>query len=441
MGRETFFPRENPLGGKIVPPRNNLRRSPKKSPPRNNSVKEAKHAHVKTTRYQIPEVPLQYHNKTQAMTIDRHQAITKPLHFQTESSARRMVALSWLLAFVVAIPQLLIFVEEERRSKTGAVKRVCVSQGYTAEWQRQAYVTWLALYVLVAPTIIISYCYIRIVWTLWHTESTCPTGQNYSRTRTDTISKAKIKTIKMTVCIIIGFVTCWTPYFVVTLHDVYTGKSLPDVAYVIAETMALFNSAFNPIVYGLFSVKTKRGVREVCCCQDSARSHSTFSSSVTPRTDLESVADGNSPYRLHAVSTRNRQTNGNGETRRSVEMCLLTAVGGCDAHRQSVGTSAARRRVTLASVQTGCRRIAPTSLFDSKASESQQVLRHREEGWVESAYDDAGWSLMSQQIRTRFVFESPSSSVMPAPGGVHKSAFLPLGTAEDPFLKHALKHA
>ncbi|XP_019625479.1 PREDICTED: neuropeptide S receptor-like [Branchiostoma belcheri] len=259
-----------------------------------------------------------------AMTIDRHQAITKPLHFQTESSARRMVALSWLLAFVVAIPQLLIFVEEERRSKTGAVKRVCVSQGYTAEWQRQAYVTWLALYVLVAPTIIISYCYIRIVWTLWHTESTCPTGQNYSRTRTDTISKAKIKTIKMTVCIIIGFVTCWTPYFVVTLHDVYTGKSLPDVAYVIAETMALFNSAFNPIVYGLFSVKTKRGVREVCCCQDSARSHSTFSSSVTPRTDLESVADGNSPYRLHAVSTRNRQTNGNGETRRSVEMCLLT---------------------------------------------------------------------------------------------------------------------
>ncbi|XP_078677061.1 neuropeptide S receptor-like [Branchiostoma floridae x Branchiostoma belcheri] len=259
-----------------------------------------------------------------AMTIDRHQAITKPLHFQTESSARRMVALSWLLAFVVAIPQLLIFVEEERRSKTGAVKRVCVSQGYTAEWQRQTYVTWLALYVLVAPTIIISYCYIRIVWTLWHTESTCPTGQNYSRTRTDTISKAKIKTIKMTVCIIIGFVTCWTPYFVVTLHDVYTGKSLPDVAYVIAETMALFNSAFNPIVYGLFSVKTKRGVREMCCCQDSARSHSTFSSSVTPRTDLESVADGNSSYRLHAVSTRNRQTNGNGETRRSVEMCLLT---------------------------------------------------------------------------------------------------------------------
>eukprot|EP00058_Branchiostoma_floridae_P014581 XP_002600069.1 hypothetical protein BRAFLDRAFT_79675 [Branchiostoma floridae] len=196
------------------------------------------------------------------MTIDRHQAITKPLHFQSESSARRMVALSWLLAFIVAVPQLLIFVEEERQSENGAVKRVCVSQGYTAEWQRKIYVTWLAFYVLVVPTIIISYCYIRIVWTLWHTESTCPTGPNCSRTRTDTISKAKIKTIKMTVCIILGFVTCWTPYFVVTLHDVYTGESLPDVAYVIAETMALFNSAFNPIVYALFSVKRKRSFRE-----------------------------------------------------------------------------------------------------------------------------------------------------------------------------------
>ncbi|XP_035677751.1 neuropeptide S receptor-like [Branchiostoma floridae] len=261
-----------------------------------------------------------------AMTIDRHQAITKPLHFQSESSARRMVALSWLLAFIVAVPQLLIFVEEERRSETGAVKRVCVSQGYTAEWQRKIYVTWLAFYVLVVPTIIISYCYIRIVWTLWHTESTCPTGPNCSRTRTDTISKAKIKTIKMTVCIILGFVTCWTPYFVVTLHDVYTGESLPDVAYVIAETMALFNSAFNPIVYALFSVKRKRSFREVCCCEETTRRHSNFSSSVTPRTDVESFTDGNSSYRFHAVSTKIERpaTNRNGENRSSVEMDRLT---------------------------------------------------------------------------------------------------------------------
>ncbi|CAH1265088.1 AVPR1B [Branchiostoma lanceolatum] len=261
-----------------------------------------------------------------AMTIDRHQAITKPLHFQSESSARRMVSLSWFLAFMVAIPQLLIFVEEERQSATGAVKHVCVSQGYTAEWQRKAYVSWLAFYVLVAPTIIISSCYIRIVWTLWHTESTCPSGQNYSsRSRTDSISRAKIKTIKMTICIVFGFVTCWTPYFVVTLHDVYTGKSLPDVAYVIAETMALFNSAFNPIIYGLFSVKTKRSLKEVCCCQQATLCHSTFSSSATPRTDVETFADGNSSHRLHPVSTRNREPSRNGENRGGVEMALLSA--------------------------------------------------------------------------------------------------------------------
>ncbi|XP_019625381.1 PREDICTED: vasopressin V2 receptor-like [Branchiostoma belcheri] len=207
-----------------------------------------------------------------AMSLDRHQAITDPMNVAAdpERKAKRMILAAWIMAFLVAVPQLFIFLQQEKEGPDGVITHRCVSQGYTAEWQRKVYMTWMAVYVLVAPAVIITCCYVRIVRTVWHTDReqrrmSCRRQRGMRRTGS-TITSAKIKTIKMTLCIIIGFVTCWTPYFVVTLYEVYTGKSLPDVAYVIAETMALFNSAFNPIVYGFFNLNVKNTILSMLPC-------------------------------------------------------------------------------------------------------------------------------------------------------------------------------
>ncbi|KAI8511261.1 Vasopressin V2 receptor [Branchiostoma belcheri] len=306
-----------------------------------------------------------------AMSLDRHQAITDPMNVAAdpERKAKRMILGAWIMAFLVAVPQLFIFLQQEKEGPDGVITHRCVSQGYTAEWQRKVYMTWMTVYVLVAPAVIITCCYVRIVRTVWHTDReqrrmSCRRQRGMRRTGS-TITSAKIKystgsrtgvvwrsgsvldsepeapgsspdmppiscalgkgtlhdfphfaqvdsvmvrsgkidtstsvhrrslveinievvtiggsirsvdrlttfqipiTIKMTLCIIIGFVTCWTPYFVVTLYEVYTGKSLPDVAYVIAETMALFNSAFNPIVYGFFNLNVKNTILSMLPC-------------------------------------------------------------------------------------------------------------------------------------------------------------------------------
>ncbi|CAH1265087.1 AVPR1B [Branchiostoma lanceolatum] len=262
-----------------------------------------------------------------AMSLDRHQAITDPMNVaeDPERKAKRMILASWVMAFLVAVPQLFIFLQQEREGPDGVITYRCVSQGYTAEWQRKVYMTWMAVYVLVAPAAIIACCYIRIVRTVWLTDReqramSCRRQTGMRRTGS-TISSAKIKTIKMTICIIIGFVTCWTPYFVVTLYEVYTGKSLPDVAYVIAETMALFNSAFNPIVYGFFNLNVKGAIMSMLPCSWADGSWSRPSSLYkTEDTFTDPFFMRRSFHRLSRSSSIRRKVNGTRRATLAIEM-------------------------------------------------------------------------------------------------------------------------
>ena len=75
----------------------------------------------------------------------------------------------WLCGLIFATPQLFIFVQVEEPPHPGTVRTtlVCKSDGYTAEWQRKAYFTFLTAYILVVPTIIMVYCYASIVRVIW----------------------------------------------------------------------------------------------------------------------------------------------------------------------------------------------------------------------------------------------------------------------------------
>ena len=208
-----------------------------------------------------------------AMSYDRYVAICKPFSLGTTSShARRMIIISWLMAFAFAVPQLLIFKQVATGVyPDGEIKYKCQSKGYTHWWQRKLYFTFMAAYILVIPSIIISFCYINVVKVVWRQgkDLTDKTGAGMRRTIKDkaAIPRAKIKTIKMTLSIICSFIACWTPYFVVHLIHIWSEYhyKIPEPVYVFAETMALLNSALNPILYGCFNIKLKRGLVEVFC--------------------------------------------------------------------------------------------------------------------------------------------------------------------------------
>lgn len=210
-----------------------------------------------------------------AMSFDRFMAICRPLSFgNTSSRARKMIMISWFLAFVFASPQLLIFKQKARGIyPDGEIKYKCQSKGYTAWWQRKLYFTFMASYILVIPAILISFCYINVVKVVWRQGQDLSSNGGVSLRRCmgdkKAIPRAKVKTIKMTLSIICSFIMCWTPYFVVHLIHIWSEYKyeIPEPVYVFAETMALLNSALNPILYGCFNIKLKRGLLEVFCPQ------------------------------------------------------------------------------------------------------------------------------------------------------------------------------
>ena len=227
------------------------------------------------------------------MSIDRFQVIVRPLKaFRAHPSIWKKVVSAWVLAFIIAVPQLFIFVQtNEGVKQDGSQIHLCRSQGYTAKWQRKTYFVFLTTYILLIPTFIMSFCYInimRVVWkrmdsnnynNSWFQSTETPSTRIvkrrfavFSRGSADAsdnhtndvipirlVSSSKKNVVKMTFSVIIGFVICWTPYFVVGLIRIFSDyKFKMHIPLAVAEIMALIHSALNPILYCIFSAKLTR---------------------------------------------------------------------------------------------------------------------------------------------------------------------------------------
>ncbi|CAD5114962.1 DgyrCDS3994 [Dimorphilus gyrociliatus] len=89
------------------------------------------------------------------------------------------------------------------------------------------------------------------------------------------IQKAKMKTLKMTVMIVLAFILCWTPYYTMSTWywiDPDSAKTVDKKLERILFIFAVSNSCVDPIVYGLFTLDFRKEVTKCCCKQFSNRS-------------------------------------------------------------------------------------------------------------------------------------------------------------------------
>jgi len=73
------------------------------------------------------------------------------------------------------------------------------------------------------------------------------------------MTSSKRQVVRMSVSVIVGFVACWLPYFVVSLVRIFTDYRVRLSGLLsAAELLALAHSALNPLIYGVFSARTLR---------------------------------------------------------------------------------------------------------------------------------------------------------------------------------------
>ncbi|XP_055332781.1 vasopressin V1a receptor-like [Paramacrobiotus metropolitanus] len=211
-----------------------------------------------------------------SMSYDRYKAILYPLNWSRSiARSRRMVAISWILAFVVAVPHIFVFVLVDTGTlPDGSRRMACRSQGYTAAWQRKLYVTWLAIYVFVIPLCFMGFCGLKIALAVWkksreHDQASGVLRRN-TYMQTNILSHAKMRTIQLTLCMLASYLICWSPYFTVTLLNVWTDyrmkEHIPRAVSIAAQCGAWFSSCINPIIYGLFQLSMD-SLRSMMCKQ------------------------------------------------------------------------------------------------------------------------------------------------------------------------------
>ncbi|CAH1790101.1 unnamed protein product [Owenia fusiformis] len=258
--------------------------------------------------------------------LDRYMAICHPLMTQTWSSKRVhvMVTIAWGLSIIFSIPQAFIFSSRE----------VYIGSGMYDCWatfpsiiSAKLYVIWFTLAVWVVPFTILSICYGRICYVVWtsvngktnslsESKNTAKrkspkcngeTGKVTPRAHVRGISHAKMKTVKLTLVVILCYLICWSPFFIAQIwgaldpHAPITGD-----AFVILLLLASLNSCTNPWIYLAFS-----NPQELCTVFRRSRSAFRSSLDTSRRTKFTSMSMSTAPHTLDTnhSSMNNRSTN------------------------------------------------------------------------------------------------------------------------------------
>ncbi|KAM8860416.1 arginine vasopressin receptor 1Aa [Synchiropus picturatus] len=203
------------------------------------------------------------------MTVDRYIAICHPLKTLQQPTQRSyiMIVSTWLSSLVLSVPQFFIFSLSEIEPDSDVYD--CWAH-FIEPWGARAYITWITVGIFLVPVLILMTCYGFICHTIWKNikykkSRSAPAGAASKRgligknsvNSVTTISRAKLRTVKMTFVIVLAYVICWAPFFTVQMWSVWDEKfqwaDSENTAVTLSALLASLNSCCNPWIYMIFS--------------------------------------------------------------------------------------------------------------------------------------------------------------------------------------------
>ncbi|KAK6631261.1 hypothetical protein RUM44_005787 [Polyplax serrata] len=196
------------------------------------------------------------------ISLDRFLAVKYPMKtLNPKRRCSRSVILAWLLSLLLSSPQFLIF----RVGKGPFYEDFyqCVTYGfYTEPWQEQLYTISSLFLMFILPLTVIVWSYASTFRALAQSENVFQVEIDSGKSslfrpdlnRRRLMNKAKTKSMRISVVIVITFIICWTPYYFMMI----LAKDLRNGIF----CFGMSNSLLNPIIYGVFHIwKPKNGVK------------------------------------------------------------------------------------------------------------------------------------------------------------------------------------
>ncbi|KAM4593842.1 putative gonadotropin-releasing hormone II receptor [Odontesthes bonariensis] len=207
---------------------------------------------------------------TVVISLDRQSAILNPLAIgMAPKRNRTMLMVAWTMSALLSVPQMFIFHNVTITYPANFTQ--CTTRGsFVTHWQETAYNMFTFSCLFLLPLAIMIICYTRIFIQISNqmTKRILSSDEPHLRCSKNNIPKARMRTLKMSIVIVICFIVCWTPYYLLGLWywffpDDLEGKVSHSLTHILF-IFGLFNTCLDPIIYGLFTIRFHRGLTNCC---------------------------------------------------------------------------------------------------------------------------------------------------------------------------------
>ncbi|XP_018426112.1 PREDICTED: gonadotropin-releasing hormone II receptor-like [Nanorana parkeri] len=210
---------------------------------------------------------------TVVISLDRHAAILNPLGIgDAKKKNKTMLSVAWALSLILSTPQLFVFHTVSRSYPVYFVQ--CATVGsFGVHWLETLYNMFTFCCLFLLPLLIMVFCYTRILLEISRKmKKTKASSKEVNLRRSyNNIPRARMRTFKMSLVIVLTFIVCWTPYYLLGIWywfspEMLTSRKVPPSLSHILFLFGLFNTCLDPIIYGLFTIHFRREIRRVCRC-------------------------------------------------------------------------------------------------------------------------------------------------------------------------------